>query len=74
MSKRIYVGHAIKDWIDDDTPPAGGLDAVIKAAWEDVKTKGKDDGVDASGRYKVEIYINADNPIRSYSVTIVPVV
>ena len=46
------------------------LETAIADAWEDAKKK---DGDEAKGRYEVKIFIEADNPIRSYSVVIVPV-
>ena len=46
------------------------LETAIADAWEDAKKK---DGDEAKGTYEVKISIEADNPIRSYHVTIVPI-
>jgi len=46
------------------------LETAIADAWEDAKKK---DGDAAKGTYEVKIFIEGDNPIRSYTVTIVPV-
>ena len=69
---RQHQGHGKHKSPDPEKIPPS-LDAALASAWANAQEDAKAKNERAGGEYKVDIFIEADNPIHTYSVVISPV-